>query len=41
MSRETCLLMVMNETSYDSVDLTKDIGVIRGVPTDDDQLDLV
>ena len=29
--------MVTNETSYDSVVLTKDTGVIRGLPIDDEQ----
>ena len=32
-----CRLMVNNETSYDSVVLTKDTGVIRELPIDCDQ----
>ena len=33
-SYEVCRLLVMNETSYDSVVLTKDTGVIQGLPID-------
>ena len=33
-SYEICRLMVTNETSYDAVVLTKDTGVIRGLPID-------
>ena len=32
-----CRLMVINETSYDSVVLTKDTGVIQDLPIDGDQ----
>ena len=36
-SCEVCQLMVTNETSNDSVVLTKDTGIIRGLLIDDDQ----
>ena len=35
-SYEVCRLMVTYENSYDSVVLTKDTGVKRGVPMDGD-----
>ena len=34
---EFCRLMVTNETSDDPVDLTKDTGVMQGLPIDGDQ----
>ena len=37
MSYELCRLVVTNETSYDSIVMTKDTGIIRALPIDGDQ----
>ena len=40
-SYEVCQLMETSETSYDSIVLRKDIGVIQGLPVDGDQRNIV